>query len=705
LPSPAEPPAAEAPQPEPSPSPEAPSILERVGSFQDIEDLDLETIMKASTDESGFAGAEEPGAVTVITEEDIRRTGARTVAEILETVPGLEVLTDNLGRNRIVVRGVPGGFSSGGSENVLVLLNGFKLNENVTGGATAVNLDIPVDNVKKIEVVRGPGSVLHGPGAFLAVIDIVTESVDTFRRDELTLRAGSFRSFLYNFRYGTTFRDVSLAGFLEYAYTGGPHLPIPSDTQTLTDRALAPLGVPPASRAPGETNDDRKAVDANLAVAWRRFHFNLRHKEENAGGFVGVLDALGTLNRLNTQQITVDGRYQQTLAGLGDLTVTAGLNRSESLRFLDILPPGFTLLASNGRTIFPGGVAVQETLNSQRLEAQAALERQVRAHHAVTVGAAVERESTYGLEVVTNLDFRNFQPLPRFQPLAGLYPDRTRTVVSLFAQDAWTPGRGVSVVGGLRAEDYTDYGLKVSPRVAATYRLPRDVSLKASWARAFRAPSFQERFYPTPELEVDPDLRRSRVDALDLGALYRRGDLQVTASAYYLAVRDAIGPRPLILPRGTARSRLANIEAVDGRGLELEATRSFTGGASVQLAYALQRPRYRDGALRLDSLPVPTHSLRLAGNLGVGEYVALSPSLTVRGARDRAPGDLRPDVGGYGLLDLVVRGRNFSPRWEVSASFHNLLGEDYFDPAPAGGLVGDYPRPGRSAFLKVRYRF
>jgi iron complex outermembrane receptor protein len=151
-----------------------------------------------------------------------------------------------------------------------------------------VNLDRPVDNIKRIESVRGAGSVLDGPGAVLGVINIVTEGVDTFRRDELTLGAGSFTSFLYNYRYGTTFHDVSVAGFLQYLYTGGPELDVPVDGQTVRDRALAPLGVAPASFAPGETDDDRKALDANLALAYKHFSFEARLKKENAGGFFGL---------------------------------------------------------------------------------------------------------------------------------------------------------------------------------------------------------------------------------------------------------------------------------------------------------------------------------------------------------------------------------------------------------------------------------
>ena len=265
----------------------------------------------------------------VVTEEDIRRSGARGLHEVLETVPGLEVVTDNLGRGRVIVRGVPGALTSGGSENVLVLLNGLKLNENVTGGAFAVNLDLPVDNIKRIEVVRGPGSVFYGVGAFLGVINIVTESVDTFRRDELTLGGGSFRSFLYNFRYGTTVHEVSLAGFLQYSYTGGAHLGIPVDLQTATDAALAPLGIAPASLAPGETVDDRKAADANLALAYRDFGLNIRMKKEDAGGFVGVLDVLGGQNRLTNTQFSMAGHWARTLR-VGDAAVKVAYSQSEA---------------------------------------------------------------------------------------------------------------------------------------------------------------------------------------------------------------------------------------------------------------------------------------------------------------------------------------------------------------------------------------
>ena len=65
----------------------------------------------------------------------------------------------------------------------------------------------------------------------------------------------------------------------------------------------------------------------------------------------------------------------------------------------------------------------------------------------------------------------------------------------------------------------------------------------------------------------------------------------------------------------------------------------------------------------------------------------------------------RPDLDGYTLVDVVVRGRNFHPRIELAGSIQNLFDTRYADPSPLGGLPGDYPRPGRAAFVKLKYRF
>jgi outer membrane receptor protein involved in Fe transport len=678
-------------------------VLDKIGTFQDIEDIDLGDLLAVRSGEGGSRTADdEPGTVYVLTEEDVRRSGARGLHELLETVPGLEVVTDNLGRGRVIVRGVPAALSSGGSENILVLLNGLKLNENVTGGAFAVNLDLPVDNIKRIEVVRGPGAVAYGIGAFLGVVNIVTESVDTFRRDELTLGGGSFRSFLYNFRYGTTFREVSLAGFLQYSYTGGPGLDIPRDLQTHTDGALAPLGIPPATRTPGATVDDRKAADANLALAYRDFGLNIRMKKEDAGGFVGLLDVLGQQNRLTNTQLSMAGHWARTLR-VGDAGVKVAFSQSELARFLDVLPPGFTLVpADRVQVRFPGGIAFQDRLGTRRVGAEGTLTRVVSAEHTVTGGLRLEHEGTFDLAATSNFDFATAQALPRFQELPALVPEASRNVLSLYGQDAWNPTDRIGVTAGLRLDRYTDFGATLNPRLAAVYRARPDLNFKLAYGRAVRSPSFLERFYSSPRVAANPGLDPARIHSLDAAVIFRRRERRISLTAFVTALRDVIAPSGTGLDLGS-RALLVNAEGIDTRGIEIEGSRTFAGNRTVQIAYTLQSPEDKSTGQRLPD--VPTHLGRIAGIVPAGEYLLVSPSLTFRSGRPRAAGDARADLGGYTLVDVVVRGRNFHPRIEVAGTIQNLFDARHADPSPLGGLPGDYPRPGRAAFVKLKYRF
>jgi iron complex outermembrane receptor protein len=684
-------------------APEGATVIDKLGTFQDIEELDLGDLLSVRSGEGGARTTDdEPGTPFVVTEEDIRRSGARGVLDLLETLPGIDVAVDNLGHPRLVVRGVPGGLTSGGSENVLVTLNGLKLNENVTGGAFAVNLDLPVDNVKRVEVIRGPGAAAFGVGAYLAVVNIVTEGVDTFRRDELTVGGGSFNSFLYNFRYGTTWREISLAGFLQYSYTGGPDLVIPEDLQTARDAALAPLGIPPASLAPGEVEDDRKAADANLALAYRDFDMTIRLKKEDAGGYVGALDVLGEHNRLTNTQTHVAAHWGRVLR-FGEVGVKAAYSQAKAERFLDVFPPGFTLVADSGAQVrFPGGVAWQDRFGTRRVGVEGTVSRAAGEEHLLTGGVRFEREATYDLLAKTNLDFEDGSALAAYQEMRSLVPDAARTIWSAYVQDAWNPTARVGITAGLRLDDYTDYGTRASPRLGAVYRARPDLVLKASYGRAVRTPSFLERYYGPPRYEAAEDLEPARLDALDAGVVYRRRDLRVSATVYGMFLRDVLVPEGSGLVLG-APARIVNAEGIDTRGLEIEASHSFPGNRAVQVSYGLQAP---EDAATGERLPdVSTHVGRISGTLPAGQYLLVSPALSFRSARPREEGDPRPDLDGYTLVDVVVRGRNFHPKIEFVATVHNLFDTRYSDPSPWGGLPGDYPRPGRAILVKGKYRF
>jgi hypothetical protein len=92
-------------------------------------------------------------------------------------------------------------------------------------------------------------------------------------------------------------------------------------------------------------------------------------------------------------------------------------------------------------------------------------------------------------------------------------------------------------------------------------------------------------------------------------------------------------------------------------------------------------------------------------NVEVKGRVTVTPNIVLRSARGRAEGDPRPDVPGYALFGLTARTKGLWRTLDVALSCDDLFGKAYHDPAPANGVPGDYPRPGRRVFLRASYKF
>ena len=132
---------------------------------------------------------EAPAAVTIISEEEIRRYGYRTLAEALNSVSGL-FLTDDRNYTYLGVRGF--GRPSDYTNRVLVQVNGHTLNENVYGSSpVGTDLGLDLGAVERIEIVKGPGSALYGAGAMFAVVNLVLKKGRGIDGARVSAEAGS----------------------------------------------------------------------------------------------------------------------------------------------------------------------------------------------------------------------------------------------------------------------------------------------------------------------------------------------------------------------------------------------------------------------------------------------------------------------------------------------------------------------------------
>jgi outer membrane cobalamin receptor len=131
----------------------------------------INTLLSVSS-QKALSSRESPSIVSVITEEDIRKSGARDLVDVLRTVPGLEFAYD--GESAIGI-GARGNWANEGK--ILLLIDGQQVNE-IFSGSLSFGNRYPLSSISRIEIIRGPGSAIYGGFAELGVINVITKSGD-----------------------------------------------------------------------------------------------------------------------------------------------------------------------------------------------------------------------------------------------------------------------------------------------------------------------------------------------------------------------------------------------------------------------------------------------------------------------------------------------------------------------------------------------
>jgi outer membrane cobalamin receptor len=157
--------------------------LKAFGVSSETEQLINSLISSASN--RPFSARETPNIVTVITAEEIRRSGARDLVDVLRLVPGIDIGQDVEGVYSVGVRGL-----WAGEGKVLMQVNGQEVNE-ILYGFTPLGNEFPIERISRIEIIRGPGSIINGGFAEYAVINIITDAFDTDKTASVETHVGA----------------------------------------------------------------------------------------------------------------------------------------------------------------------------------------------------------------------------------------------------------------------------------------------------------------------------------------------------------------------------------------------------------------------------------------------------------------------------------------------------------------------------------
>ncbi len=630
-------------------------------SLEELMDVQVATVTVASKFEQKVT--EAPSSISIVTNDEIKEYGYRTLADILRSVRGLYVSYDR-NYSYLGIRGFnrPGDFNA----RALLLVDGHRMNDNIFDSALiGTDFILDADLIERVEVIRGPSSSLYGNSAFFGVINVVTRRGHEIDGLESSFEGGSFNTYKGRITFGKKFdNDVELLISGSLMNNQGPGRLFYPDFNT-----------PANNNGVAVSRDYDRAGNVFASLTYGDFTFESAFSSRNKGVPTA---SYGTLFNANEHTMDnqgfVDLKYQKTFAN--DFDVLARIN--------------FNHYSYDG--FYPQPTSPVVINKDENLGQWVGLEFQVNKKlwdkHTLTLGAEY-RENVH-------LDQLNFDVAPYTSYMNSRLENRTYGV---FGQAEVALLDQLKLNAGLRYDQHYQFGDTINPRVGLIWQPIEPTVFKLLYGQAFRAPNAYESYYSGTGSEANLSLRPEKISTYEF--VYEQKlpyRVNLSASTYYYHIKDLIDQQ---LDPGNGLIVYQNVRDVDALGLEFELQRRLESGFEIRVSYTLQRSV--DAANHQELSSSPRHLLK--GNIAIPLYqdkvmLGLEAQYntdiwTLQGNR----------LGGPLLVNATLFTQKLVKGWELSASLYNVLGYRYSYLGGAEHTMDSIPQDGRSFRVKVTYRF
>lgn len=583
-------------------------------------------------------------SVTVITAETMKKQGYHHVSEALRHVVGIDVVQNGgLGSTATVfIRGAE-------SNHTLVILDGVELNDPVSPGNTFNFGHLSVDQIERIEIVRGPQSTLYGSDAMGGVIHIISKQAGGKPRFEGGLEAGSFNTQKERASFSSQFGRFDLRAEVSH---------LEQDGFSSADEDLGNL-----------EEDGYRADLFGLRLGARlgdqvRLNLDTRYEDTSAdldngagiGGddpnYIGESEQLTWRARVALNHF--DSRWQHQVSVSGNRLKRTLVNEEDAEH------PG-----RSSHSNFEGERLKVDWIHQLYLD-----------DLQLTFGLESEEEQGDSVAIFNN-------PGSSFE---SVFTEKSATTNALFLQAGFEPVEHLALTLGARLDDHDQFGSADTYRITGAYRLgDRGSRIHGSYGTAFKAPSL----YQLYSAYGDENLQAEESIGWDLGI---KGNL---GSGWELGITWFENDFDQLIDYDSNLFTYNNIANVNSRGLEVTADWFGNTTWTVQCSYTYTRAMDTDLDQRL--VRRPEHKAQAAVSYKVGSRLDLGLQTRYLGERDFNDYSVYPTgrvtLGGLTLFNLTG-GFRISDHVALRARIENLGDKNYQE-------IFGYGTSGRAGYLSL----
>ena len=634
-------------------------------SFMELMQVQVDTVIGASKHEEKINDA--PANVTIVTAEEIKLYGWRTMGDVLRSVSGLLVTYDR-SYAYLGVKGFnqPGSYSG----HVLLTVDGHRMNDAIFDSSSMdTDFILDLDLIERIEVIRGPNSTLYGNDAIFGIINVVTRKGRDVHGAEVSGAYGSFDTYTGRVTYGNRFTngvELLLSGTY-YDSQGNSELYYPEFSSVNKGHSVH--------------MDDGHAPSVFASLSWKELSLEAgyvdRFKREPTAQFSSP-DALIAFNdprfRTTDERAYADLKFQHTFENDWVMEARAYYDH---YRYDGWYP--YIYAEDNPMAFTTVNYDLQQ---SESVGGELQLSRRFWDKHWLTIGT--EGRYDYQLKLCNE----DIQPQSTY-----LDVNQSGYFAGVYIQDEFQVLNNLKLDAGARYDYFGNAGGTVNPRAALIYHPWKSSAFKLLYGQAYQAPNAYASYYNWPVPANTPRLNPETIRTYELE--YEQNINSVWSAKASLFCNELNN-----LINGSGDNGYINLASATTRGIETEVAAHWANGLQGRVSYTFSKAEDSAGNRLLNSpehlakfnLAMPVWRKNVFASV---ELQAMSSRKTVQGGR----------VDAFCIANATLFSRELVKNLEVSASVYNLFDQHYSDPVTADFTQDTIQQDGRSFRLKLTYRF